>query len=229
MQIKLLISIVALLFLANAGAMTVSGNISLLSAPPVSNTSGNLTSTTNAFLWSEQSDLSLLSPIRIDVIPYRNNTTGLYKRNKNRVQSTWSEALAPGSYDSFMLHMDTTKRKTNLTGSITFDTDIVGIIFKRKALGTSDPIFGTPSTFYDGTDKSRGFGLKDKKNWFSISPDRRTFAFQSLVTRENINELRILSQGQSQIATVPLPASIWLFGSALCLLTWIRHRVNYPA
>lgn len=223
MRVHLITVIAALLHLANAGAMTVSGNVSLLPAPPVAAGPGDLVSGTNAFFWTERYDLSLPSPLAMDVIPFQNNAVGMYTSNAPNTQSTWSGLLASGNYDSFMLHAETPSKKFTSTGSITFDEDIVGIIFDQATLGTTDLLLGAVGTIYAGSGDNRGFELNGPSNWFSVSPDRRTFAFQTVVN-QNINEVRIVTNAQSTLTAVPVPASIFLFGSALCLLVWTKRR-----
>jgi len=170
----------------------------------------------------EQYNLPLLEPLPIDVIPFQNNATGLYTSSSGGTQSTWSGSLAPGNYDSLILHAETPSKKIELSGSITFDTDIVGIIFQETTLGETDLLLGTGTTVYAGAGEARGYELNGAKNWFSFSPDRHTFAFQT-VAKNDIHELRILID-RPPLTAVPLPASVWLLGSALGLLVWIKRR-----
>jgi len=140
----------------------------------------------------------------------------MYKSGRQRVQSVWSGTVAPGRYDSFIVHADKSGKKVIFAGSISFDTDIIGIIFKTQTLSATDLLLGAIETSYAGATNKRGAELRGRNNWFSISPDLRTLEFQSVVTR-NMDELRILTNASP--TAVPLPASVWMFGSALCLLT----------
>ncbi len=214
-----------LLHLANAGAMTVSGDVSLLLTPPAATGTEDLAFSNYAVLWTEQYDLSLPDPVSIDAIALQNNATGMYTSNKAGVQTTWSGPLEPGNYDSFMLHAETPRNKIDLTGSITFDTDIIGVIFDKTTLDATDSLFGAASTMYAGVGDDRGFELKGKKNWFSISADRRTLAFRTTVNK-SINEVRILTLAGPTVTAVPISASVWLFGSGLLLLGWIGSRTT---
>lgn len=221
MRIYLIAAIAALLHFVSAGAMTVSGDISLLPTPPVAAGPGELVSRNSAFAWTEGRNLSLLDPLFVDIIPFQNSRTGMYKSGRNSVQSRWSGTVAPGRYDSFIVHADKSGKKVIFSGSITFDTDIIGIIFKTQTLSTTDFLLGAIGTNYADATNKHGIELRGANNWFSISTDRRTLEFQSVVTR-NMDELRILTN--TSATAVPLPASIWMFGSALCLLTWIKRR-----
>jgi|GEM_PF-4794571 len=225
MRIYLITLITFLLQFSSATAMTVSGDILLLSAAPADAGTGNLVSGKHAFAWAEQSNISLTAPLSVDVIPFQNNAAGTYNSGKRSIRSSWSGTLAPGSFDSFIVHADTSGKKTIFTGSITFDTDIAGLLFRQKKLVMTDVLLGAVGTTYAGLGEKRGFSLRGSKNWFNILPDQRTLEFQT-VARKNINEIRVLTISQAQTTAVPLPASIWMFGSALCLLTWIKRRSN---
>jgi len=223
MRIYLITAITFLLQFSSATAMTVSGDILLLSAAPSDAGTGSLISAKHAFAWAEQSNISLTAPLSVDVIPLQNNAAGTYNSGKRSVQSAWSGTITSGSYDSFIVHADKSGKKAVFTGSITFDTDIAGLLFRHRKLVMTDVLLGAVGTTYAEPDEKRGFPLRGSKNWFNILPDQRTLEFQT-VARKNINELRVLTMSRVQTTTVPLPASVWLFGSALCLLTWIKRR-----
>lgn len=224
-RVCLITAIATLLHLANAGAVTVSGDVSLLLTPPAAIATGDLASSDYALLWMEQYDLSLPDPVSIDAIALQNNEIGLYTSNALDVQETWSGPLEPGNYDSFMLHAETPSKKIDLTGSITFDTDIIGVIFAKTTLDATDSLFGAASTMYAGVGGDRGFKLEGKKDWFSISANRRTLAFRTTVNK-SINEVRILTLAGPTVTAVPISASVWLFGSGLLLLGWIGSRAT---
>ena len=54
------------------------------------------------------------------------------------------------------------------------------------------------------------------QNWLIISADRKTIEF-SQYTPHDMDQIRILT-------AVPVPAAVWLFGSALGMLGWMRRR-----
>ncbi len=223
MRIHLITAIVTLLYLVEAGAMTVNGNLALLAASPVAVTSGALTSPDQAFAWAEQRDMRLPNPLAVDIIPFVNNAAGIYNSNKRRIKSSWSGDLATGKYNSVMLHADTPdNNKAIFTGFITFKEAIAGIIFKKSSLINTDLLLGASTTIYADSSEKRGFELSESK-WFSISPGLRTFEFTT-IARRHINEVRILTYAQPSLEPVPIPASIWLFSSALCLMTARARR-----
>ena len=57
--------------------------------------------------------------------------------------------------------------------------------------------------------------LNDDK-WFRISADLKTLEFSTVVPHDYDN-VRI-------VTAVPVPAAVWLFGSGLGLLGWMRRR-----
>jgi len=224
MRVHLIIAIAAILVFSNAGAITVSGDVSLLSTPPSAAGPGNLVSRQHAFAWAEQRDVSLSGPLFVDVVPFQNNSAGIYRKNgRARVEYSWYGDIAPGSVDSFIVHADQSGRNVTLAGSITFDADIIGIIFAGETLAATDSLLGALGTTYAGGASERGIELRGRNSWFSISSDLRTFAFQTVVGRE-MDEFRILTNTSIQSTIVPIPAAAWLFGSALCLLGRIRRR-----
>jgi len=224
MRAHLIFSIATLLLCSNAGALTVSGDISLLSTPPVAAGPGGLVSGGRTFAWAEGRDVSLSAPLFVDIVPFLNNSAGTYMKNgRSSFQPSWSGSISPGSVDSFIVHAEQSGQNATFTGSITFDTDIVGIIFEGATLSATDALLGAIGTTYAGGSYNRGVELRGRNNWFSISSDLRTFAFQT-VARENMDEFRILTYRQIQSTVVPIPASAWLFGSALFVLGRIRRR-----
>lgn len=227
MRITLITLITGLLHLPVAGAITVSGDVSWLPAPPASAARGDLVSATTTFAWAERSNVRVIDPLSVEVIPFLNNAAGVYDTDKRRVRQLWAGILAPGSYNSTMLHAETTgKRKVVFSGSITFDTAIVGINFRNAGLHNSDGLFGAPDTLYPQGERQRRLELNGPNNWFSISADRQTFAFQTVVRRD-LDQVRILTA--PEMTPVPVPAAAWFFGSSLLLLGWMTRRHDQPA
>src|SRR5262249_36054507 len=115
------------------------------------------------------------------------------------------------------------------SGSITFDTDILGLIVTAKNLDASDSYPGLPSVIYDTGDGGRdleinpgdvGQGTNDQ---IILSDDRRTVTL-NLRDGTAPDEVRILT------TPVPEPASISLLAiSGLGLLAYlVRNRRPHP-
>ncbi len=222
MRIPLIALITGLLHLPAAGAITVSGDVSLLATPPASSARGDLVSRTTAYAWTERSNVFVNDPLSVEVIPFQNNAAGVYDTDQRRVRTLWTGMVAPGSYDSMILHAETTGGRAIFSGSITFDTAIVGINFRNAGLNNSDSLFAAPNTLYPQGEGQRKFELNGTNNWFSISADRQTFAFQTVV-RNDIDQLRILTNSGA-MTPVPVPAAAWFFGSSLLLFGWMARR-----
>lgn len=78
MRSCLITIIIGLLHLANASAMTVSGDIVLLTSPPVSAAAGDLVSNNSTYAWTERQAVWPTDPYSVDVIPWQNNVQGVY-------------------------------------------------------------------------------------------------------------------------------------------------------
>ncbi len=67
---------------------------------------------------------------------------------------------------------------TEFVGSITFSTDILGVIVLSATLNATDSILGLVSVSYPETDAGRGLELTNQDS-FSISADLRTVTFDN--------------------------------------------------
>ncbi len=130
---------------------------------------------------------------------------------------------------SYLLHFDPVGSPTVgliSTGSITFDTDILGLIFTGTALGNTDGVLGSATTTYTGT-FNRALELVSPPpgtaDIVTISADRRTLTF-SLQTSTGQDHLRVVT------AAVPEPNPALLLGMGVCCLLVLRRmRMVSPA
>lgn len=125
----------------------------------------------------------------------------------------------------YLLHYDFNGGANNdATGTIAFDTPIIGLIVFTSTLNASDGALGIPGvSYYQGANRGLdtdainfGHGIDD----FSVSGNQLTFNIQAWSTSNAIDEVRV-------ILAVP-EASTWvaplLVAGALC---WSqRHRVR---
>ncbi|MGI9309855.1 MAG: VPLPA-CTERM sorting domain-containing protein [Gammaproteobacteria bacterium] len=236
MRASIALGIASVLISAQASALSLSGEIIQI-APPADASWEALENNDHAFFWSEgtttltqslEAEMGGLPGNAVTLIP--GNGTGFvtevdgtlfYDSGNASVQSNWGGDLAAGTYDSYMLHADKQGETTQTyDGSITFDREIVGLIFKQTELCLSDPIFGAPGTTYAGCGDVRRLELEPNNgvdNWLRISADGKTLTFSTDVPHD-LDNVRILT------AAVPVPAAVWLFGSALGILGWTRRR-----
>lgn len=119
-----------------------------------------------------------------------------------------SSTIAAGTaVDSWFLHQDKVGDGGHIltTGSITFDTDILGIIYTTESLDETDSLLGAVGTLYGtGREMYRGLDLPNgKHDAVSISDDRRTLTF-TMLTADCSDQIRIIT------AAVPSPGAIAL-------------------
>jgi hypothetical protein len=183
--------------------------------------------TSAAFLWQEKTvtvasqDMSLL-------------VSSLAAGEVTRTAPGPAETLGAGTYSSYVLHMDSDVPSLGgaqgkvYFGSITFSQQIEGLIYNRFENCASHDVFGAAATTYPGAGyPGPGVSCGEVQNFdfarpadnkITLSADRKTLEF-SQWTPHDMDQIRILT------AVVPVPAAVWLFGSALGLLGWVRRKV----
>lgn len=186
-------------------APIVSGEIEIVSPPPDASM-GQYESNDFARLWEELQDVTITSPLSVDVVPFLNNASGFYDSGVASIEAQWNGTLPAGTYSSYHLHADKDGPNQVYTGTITFERPIAGIVYKQPRLNDTDTLFGIPTTIY-ANGPARGIELDGAVNYFSISitPDRRVLEVQTTVAH-NLDNMRILLE-------VPEPSSLVL----LCL------------
>jgi uncharacterized repeat protein (TIGR01451 family) len=183
--------IVALAFstVAVAGALIsgASGNVIRLSSPPSSVAVNALEDGTNAVTFDERRAVTLTAAVVVDAID-----PGTYT-----VNSTPANKVAAGRVvDSNLIHSDPPAGGTvRRTGSVTFATDIVGVISSTDRLGTTDASLGAPGTTYAGKTKFRGLepDSASGQDTFTISADRRTVSID-VRTTSVVDDIRVLTK-----------------------------------
>jgi len=120
-------------------------------------------------------------------------------------------------------------------GIITFDYPIIGVVTRTNGLnknlsddgaGTSDSYFGLADLLgpYPTGSNPGDRGLGSPEDDLVINIGSTALEIESLqIPRSvgnNIDGFRVFT------AVVPVPAAAWLFGSALCLLGWLRRQMG---
>jgi len=208
--------------------VSVTGEVQTID-PPADASMGVFESNTTTFLWAEGTTTIANSQF-VTIIPFKNitpeaagSTNGLgegsafYDSGIATVEAMWGGDLAAGTYSSYFFHTDKDVQNQTFTGSMTFAREIVGIIYKQTELGLTDPIFGASGTTYGAGGSGRILELDGAANWLSLSADRKTLSFQTVVAH-NMDDMRILT------SAVPVPAAVWLFASGLLGLVGIARR-----
>lgn len=158
--------------------VTVSGNVELIPPPP-SVVQGDLESLDTLFLFREQAEVTLTTPLKVDI-----DAPGTYT----------FDALPPlGSIPagariaSFYGHFDTldTREWRRAAGELTFSQPILGIATNEDTLNSSD-FLGAPLTIYTIA-RATDFYDSGKPDAMTVSSDRRTVSLdvQTLPATDN--------------------------------------------
>lgn len=191
------------------------GDFTVISSP-ASVEPGQLESSTNIFAFAEQQSYALTSDLSVDL-----NTSTM---NAGTISSGTS-------VNSYLVHSDpvgdsaSSADVINYSGSITFDTQIIGLIWTGVAcispcpsspeyLDASD-FLGASGTTYPTGQVGRGYELQDyyaanlTQDFISLSADLKTLSIDLAASSPlRLDQLRV-------ITAVPIPSAVWLFGSGL--------------
>jgi PEP-CTERM motif len=199
---------------AFADIVSTSGEVQLIS-PPASAKLGELTSDSTIFGFRERNNVLLAGDLAVD-----GTGAGTF------VGPVGGSVLAGTRVASYLFHSNTASNLgsgTSLNGSVTFGTDILGIIFSRALLNGTDDLLGFPSTIYPSGDPDSGWrelespgnvaacGL-NTNDCVSVSADLHTLNFL-WSTGQYIDEMRV-------VTAVPEPSSLAL---AVLALLALRH------
>jgi len=194
----------------------------MIDAPNTDVSFGQYENNDTAFLWYESTQTINEQFVSLLV-------SDLAAGEQTRTSPGPSGTLGAGTYSSYMLHMEadvSTGGNQEYFGSITFSQEIVGLIYNRFENCASHDVFGAPGTTYPGAgypspgvtcDEKQNFDFgSGVRNFIALSADRKTLEFNQF-TPHDLDQIRVLT-------AVPVPAAVWLFGSGLGLLGWMRRR-----
>lgn len=220
MKKEILTLICALLITFSNTAYTAiigtTGDITLIDSP-VSVESGQLESSTNIFTFAEQQSYVLTNDLSVDL-----NTSTMD-----------ASVISSGTtVNSYFIHSDpigdsaSSVDVVNFSGTITFDTQIIGLIWtgvtcvapcpsSPEYLDASD-FLGASGSIYSTGEMGRGYEIDDyyaiklTQDFFSLSADLKTLSIDlAASTPLRTDQLRIIT------SAVPIPAAFWLFASGL--------------
>lgn len=207
-------------FVGSASAMSVSGDVNTIFAP-ASVQQGARTNNNRALFFNEQANTVLASNLAVQAyIP------GVYNGSNAPVGRT----LAAGrTVNSYMLHADlddNANTPTHMSGSITFNDKILGVIFSN--FSASDALVGAPGTAYE-TAVGHGLDMSDPNgDTFRISNDRMRLEFSFNVSGIT-DQIRIITAGvaapQSTENPIPEPITPTLLAMGLGGLAMRRRHI----
>ena len=187
----------ALAAAASAAITSVSGQAVLI-APPVNATYGSLPGPP-VLCWNEQSGVSSTALLV--------NTVG----NGTFTGGSYGPTVAGGVFDSHMLHFDASTGVAVAQGSVTFNGNIVGVIYENNLLDISDGPLGFGGTTYATGDPFRSMTSILGTTSYSVSGNTLNFtlwANSSPAWPNKMVQLRVLTDA------VPAPGVAALLGLA---------------
>ena len=157
--------------------------------PPASLMQDQLASFTEAFVFDELQDVTLTSPIPVDI-----TEPGTYDDDTDL---TNSGVLPAGIVvDSHLMHADkpgSGDEFANITGTVTFDNDIVGIQVLGATLNAGDGQLGLPTTWYPAA-VQRQVNLAPTGDRLILQLDRRT-VFIRFNVNAHVDQVRVITEG----------------------------------
>ncbi len=168
-------------------------------------------------IFEKQPDLVLPSLISVNVVTPGTHTS-----------SPGVSSIAAGTRVAvYFVHMDIidvadggSGTPINLSGSVTFDSAILGIIGTQGELDASDPTLGVATTSYPTGVNARGYW--ENSDSLTLSADRRTLTFNNMRVANNFSDqLRLI------LASEP-PMAALLGLAALALGVRARGRRDQP-
>ncbi|HEY4085464.1 MAG TPA: PEP-CTERM sorting domain-containing protein [Bryobacteraceae bacterium] len=203
---------------AGSTVSSYSGDIGFINTPPSSLVPGAVENDLKALLFMEDSDLSFASAITVNA-----TAPGLYQ---SKASLTPGSIAAGTRISDTYIHADPVTSGTIFTGSVTFNTDILGLIVTTNDLFASDSFLGVTGTNYGGSTTPRGLELSPTQDYFSISSNLRTLTF-TLKTWAYTDDIRVITAGNfastfgassAAQSPVPEPGTIALIGLGLGLI-----------
>lgn len=198
---------------ARAAILGTTGNVDILATPPVSVNDGALESNTTLFAFAEQQNLVLTQTIPVDM-----SVPGSIPASPSN--DNYSPATIPigTEISSDYFHFDvvgTPGTPIEFKGSITFTSDVLGIILNEGTLNETRTYPGLPTTTYSSI-SGLEINTSAGPDSVSLTADRRTVIVDFL-TGTSVDDIRV-------ITAAPEPASLSLLTLAAAPLLLRRRR-----
>lgn len=190
------------------GVTDTDGDVTLLDTPPESVVLGELESDDDLFLFAERSNVTLAGPVAADIVE-----PGVYfadgTPDDQRTQANLPTGRVPAGtqVDSYFLSFDNAGYEFDLrdyfgcvgqigvSGSVTFDRPIVGVVLRSWKLSRSNDDVGLAEVAYDTATLRHfpGVNVTDgcQSDQVTISADRKTLTTRNFTDIHHDN-LRVL-------------------------------------
>jgi hypothetical protein len=200
------------------------GDIGFINTPPSSLVPGAVENNLQALLFMEDTDLSFASAITVDA-----TAPGSYSSKASLTPGS----IAAGAFVSdTYIHADPITSGTIFNGSVTFNSDILGVIVTTNSLFATDALLGLTATDYGHAPSPRGLELSPLQDYFSISADLRTLNF-TMRTWPYTDDVRVITAAafpdstgaQHPPSAAPEPGTLILIGLGLGFIAiGVRRR-----
>jgi hypothetical protein len=196
---------------ADAAIISTTGPVVIISAP-VSVVPGKSVNKTDGQAFAELQDLTLGSALSVNA-----TSPGKYNGGVGP-GGTISAGTDVNSY--FVLFDSGGKSVTYPTVTLTFSTEILGVIFSDSLLNKSDLLLGDPGTTYPTGVGNRGQESGDST---AISASGLTITLNDTTSYPG-DDIRIITAGAHPISSIPEPRAWGLFAIGITSLGFLRGR-----
>ncbi len=212
-------AVAAMVLLGSAGrpalAQDVASTSPLVTLYPYGTAPGNVRqgqhqSNTNVTAFYEQQSVIFTGAVDI-------SAPGTYGPNGGTAYPSTATTLTGAKVDSLYFYSDPQgAQPTQYAGSITFNTQILGLEILSSSLASTDSSLGLATTLYP---TSNDRGLESNQDTITLSADGRTVSWNVFNTSGNVDGVRVLT------AAVPEPTAALPMGLALLtgLALWRRR------
>ena len=181
------------------GATSFAGDITSIATPP-SVDFQQLTNSQTMFFFSEQTNVTLGFPLAANI-----TSPGRYD-SQAALHDSLGHIPSGTPISSYYIHFDTgltnkAESEVSLTNTLTFDSEILGVILLTPQLITSDSAVGNLATVYPSLELNslRGFEVGENigQDWVELHADRRTITISARV-RDWADQLRIITSAYNR-------------------------------
>jgi hypothetical protein len=175
--------------------------------PPANATDGQLTDTTQGFVWQEREPVELLQ-----LTTDHDGSAGTFD-----LVADFMPGSLTGTYSAYYMHMDNVGSQKNFyTLTVEFAQEIKGVLITDDRLDATDASIGAPGTTYPNGLSLRGFD--EVRDDLIISADRKSITYDGRVFGA-VDGVRVFTN------PVPEPTTMAALGlGALALLRRKRSR-----